>query len=292
MKIRNERLAAVAAGTAILVGIGSVTAVAADWVTSKDIKNNTIKTVDVRDNTLTRADISDRTERQLEGERGPRGPRGPEGPRGEPGEPAVYQGVNWSIVDRNTIGNGDAYLRAGPSAGDSAPPLGVGSLGLRTGAGTDKASFGNQVDFVGDALADIDTVSYWVYTTGENAGVAENNLPNVSFEVDPTGGDDNTTPNFSTLVFSPQSAAPNAWTELDATTDARWYYTGAAGTASGCNQATYCTLADAQEAYPSATVLTVQLGKGRDYAFSGAVDGLTIGDTTYDFEPFGVTETS
>ena len=28
--------------------------------------------------------------------------------------------------------------------------------------------------------------------------------------------------------------------------------------------------------------------KGRDYAFSGAVDKLVINDTTYDFEPFGV----
>jgi hypothetical protein len=283
MKIANERLTAVAAGAAILVLVGSVTAVAANLVTSKDIKNNTIKSVDVRDNTLTKADISDRTERQLQGQRGPRGPKG------EPGEPATYQGVNWSIIDRNVIGNGDAYLRAGPSAGPEAPPYGVGSLGLRTGTGTDKAAFGNQVDFVGDALADIDAVSYWVYTTGENRDIAENNLPSVAFEVDPTGPD-TAGPNFSTLVFTPETAPANTWTELDASTDARWYYTGQAGTDSGCNQATYCTLADAQAAYPDAALFTVQVTKGRDFAFSGAVDGVAINDTTYDFEPFGVTE--
>ncbi|HEX6149922.1 hypothetical protein [Nocardioides sp.] len=283
MKIRNERLAAVAAGAAILVGIGSVTAVAADLVTSKDIKNDTIKSVDVRDDTLTREDISDRTERSLEGQRGPRGPKG------EPGEPAVYQGVNWSVIDRNVIGNGDAYLRAGPSAGPEAPPSGVGSLGLRTGAPTDKAAFGNQVDFVGDPLAGIDTVKYWVFTTGENAAIAANNLPSVAFEVDPTGPDA-TGPNFSTLVFTPETATPNAWTELDASTEERWYYTGAAGTASGCNQTTYCTLAEAKAAFPDATVLSAQVTKGRDYAFSGAVDGVTIDETTYDFEPFGVVE--
>ena len=30
------------------------------------------------------------------------------------------------------------------------------------------------------------------------------------------------------------------------------------------------------------------IGKGRDYAFSGAVDALRINDDVFDFEPFGV----
>ncbi len=156
---------------------------------------------------------------------------------------------------------------------------------------TDKAAFGNEVDFRGDALADFDTVKYSVYTTGENRTQAANNLPSVSFEVDPSGPEDATAPNYSTLVFTPETAESNAWTELDASTEKRWYYTGAAGTASGCNQTTYCTLEEAKAAYPGATVYTVQITKGRDYAFSGAVDGLVLNDTTYDFEPFGVTET-
>jgi hypothetical protein len=33
---------------------------------------------------------------------------------------------------------------------------------------------------------------------------------------------------------------------------------------------------------------SVQISKGRDFAFSGMVDGLRINDTLYDFEPFGV----
>ncbi|HEY5134864.1 MAG TPA: hypothetical protein VIJ41_03690 [Candidatus Nanopelagicales bacterium] len=37
-----------------------------------------------------------------------------------------------------------------------------------------------------------------------------------------------------------------------------------------------------------ATLFTVQITKGRDFAFSGAVDALVLGDTTYDFEPLGV----
>jgi hypothetical protein len=39
-----------------------------------------------------------------------------------------------------------------------------------------------------------------------------------------------------------------------------------------------------------ATIYTAQVTKGRDYAFQGAVDGLRINGTTYDFEPFGVGE--
>jgi hypothetical protein len=286
MNIRNERLAAVATGAALVVGLGSVTAVAADMVTSKDIKNNTIRSVDIKNGTIATKDMSRKAKRDL---RGNRGPRGPEGPQGPPGQAAAYQGVNWSIVDRNTIGNGDSFLRAGPSAGEDAPPHGVGSLALRTGSATDKAAFGNQVDFAGDPLSGIGAVSYWVYTTGENRTIAENNLPSAAFEVDPSGAE-NTAPNYSTLVYAPATAAANAWTELDAS-DARWYYTGAAGATSGCNQVTYCTFDEAKAAFPDATILSVQITKGRDNAFSGAVDGLTLGDTTYDFEPFGVAET-
>jgi hypothetical protein len=287
MSIVRSRVGAVAVGAVLVVGLGSATAVAGDLIRSGDIKDNSIKSVDIKDNTLTLDDISTGAEKALQGQRGPKGPKGP---KGEPGAPAVYQGVNWSVVDRNVIGNGDAFLRSGPSAGNIAAPLGVGSLGLRTGSGSDKASFGNQVDFWGSALADIDAVSYWVFTTGENKALANNNLPSVAFEVDPTG-DDAAGPNYSTLVYTPQDAVANDWTEIDAT-DQRWYFTGQAGTDSGCNQTTYCTLAEAKGAFPDATLMTVQVTKGRDYAFSGAVDGLTIGDTTYDFEPFGVVETN
>jgi hypothetical protein len=41
-----------------------------------------------------------------------------------------------------------------------------------------------------------------------------------------------------------------------------------------------------------ATLFTVQITKGRDFAFSGAVDALVLGGTTYDFEPLGVLATT
>ena len=42
---------------------------------------------------------------------------------------------------------------------------------------------------------------------------------------------------------------------------------------------------------PDATILSAQITKGRDFAFTGAVDALQINNSVYDFEPFGVTKT-
>ena len=50
------------------------------------------------------------------------------------------------------------------------------------------------------------------------------------------------------------------------------------------------TLAAAENGVPDAKVYSLAISKGRDYAFSGAVDDLVINDTMYDFEPTGVIE--
>jgi hypothetical protein len=283
----------VAAGAAIVGMVGAGAGWSAAAITSADIANNTVRSADVKNGTLKVKDLNAKTVAQLKGATGPQGPQGPAGTSGT----ATYAGPNWSIVDRNVIKNGDSYLRSGPAT----PPKGVGSLGLRTGDGNDKAAFGNEKDFLNAALSTINTVKYSVFVTGEdlNAGQPGNtptptNAPSVAFEVDPTGTGSNTAPNFSTLVFVPPAFAPaaaNTWTELDGTTAAQWYLTGAAGTASNCNQVTYCTLAAVKAFYANASVLTAQITKGRDNAFSGAVDALVINTKTYDFEPFGVTST-
>ena len=280
-KVLNSRLMAVGAGATALALLAGGVGYAAGQITSGDIRNGTIRSVDVRDDALKLKDIANSAERQLRGQRGPQGPPGPPGT-------AEYAGPTWSIVDRNVIGNGDSYLRAGPGG---EPPLGDGSLGIRTGSPTDKAAFGNEVDFVGNPLTDLTTVSYSVYTTGENNDLSPENGPSVTFEIDPTGPEE-LAPDYSSLVYVPTALEANAWTELDASTADRWFLTGAAGTSSSCNQTTYCTLDEVRAAFPNATLLTAQITKGRDLAFSGAVDALTIGDTTYDFEPFGVTEAS
>ena len=65
--------------------------------------------------------------------------------------------------------------------------MGIGSLGIHTGSGSDKAVFGNQVDFAGDPVSGLNTVSYYVFATGEDLVGPRTpaNLPGVSFEVNP-----------------------------------------------------------------------------------------------------------
>ena len=104
-------------------------------------------------------------------------------------------------------------------------------------------------------------------------------------EINPANG----AQTYSTLNYVATEIPGGAWTKITADQE-RWYLTGAAGTATGCNQVTYCTLGEVKAALPSATLYTVAIAKGSDYAFSGAVDALQINSTTYDFEPFGVIE--
>jgi hypothetical protein len=293
---KSQGVAVVATGAFLALAVGGG-AVAGSLITSKDIQDKTIKTADlhknavktqkVKNGTLRLADLDKKANDAIK-KGGPQGPAGPKGAKGDTGS-VTYVGANWSVVDRNVIGNGDAFLRSGPSAGTTVkPPKGIGSLGLRTGDANDKAAFGNQVDWAGKALSTIATVSYYVYTTGENNALYAENLPSVTFEVNPNLPGRT----FSTLVYTPVAAPANAWSKQDASTAARWWFTGATGSDTGCNDAAYCTLAQAKAAAPNATLFTAQITKGRDYAFSGAVDALQINNVVYDFEPFGVTETT
>lgn len=92
--------------------------------------------------------------------------------------------------------------------------MGIGSLGIRTGSSTDKTSFGNQVDFVGQEVNDLTAVSYSVFTTGENLATSPYNIPSITFEIDPNL--ETSATNYSSLVFVSDQAAANTWTELDA----------------------------------------------------------------------------
>jgi hypothetical protein len=269
-KLLGSRVVTVTAAAAIVAVVGAGAGYSAGEITSTDIKDKTIKIKDIKPAAVTK----------LKGQTGPQGPAGTSGT-------ATYAGPNWSIVDRNVEENGDAYLRSGPAT----PPKGVGSLGLRTGGGADKAAFGNQVDFAGTTLATYTTLKYSIYTTGENIANGADNGPSLTFEVDPSGPTNTAGLNFSSLVWVPTGLTANAWTDQTPSTGARWFLTGQAGTTSSCNQTTYCTLAQVKAAFPTATVFTVQLTKGRDFEFSGAVDALVINSKTYDFEPFGVNVT-
>ena len=300
---RSRGVVVLAAAAFLAVGAGSG-AVAGSLITGDDIKNRSIEAQDlaagavtgnklengsIKLNDLSEGLVGKIGETGAAGAQGPKGEQGPQGPKGDAGS-VTYSGANWSIIDRNVIGNGDSYLRSGPTVGtEIKPPMGIGSLGIRTGSPADKASFGNEVDFVGKTLASVSSVSFWEYTTGENRAKYTENAASVAFEVNPKISDSTGAITYSTLNYVVGDLPVNQWTKVT-TSDARWYLTSRAGTASGCNQNTYCTLDQVKAELPDATLYSVAFGKGRDYAFSGAVDALQIGSTTYDFEPFGVIE--
>jgi hypothetical protein len=285
---RGLTFAAVVTAMALTAG---GTSVAVGEITSKNIKDGTIKIKDIKPGTVA----------ALRGSRGPAGPAGPQGPAGTGGAAqgaTPFPGANWSIVHRNVIGAADADLGAGPLDA----PYGDGALQLRTASPNDKTAFGNEQDFVGDLVSGLVNIEYSVFTTGENidkspVGGTFGNMPSVAFEIDPNLS--TTSTNYSTLVFVAANTAPNAWTRINAITapGAHWALTGAAGTATGCSTAgAYCTWAAIQTALDdggtAATILTAQVTKGRDYAFSGAVDGLRINNELFNFEPGGVTTTT
>jgi hypothetical protein len=283
--------------------VGATGAVAADLITGKDIRNNSIAAKDLKKKL--RKKIGRSGTAGSPGQTGEEGPQGPAGPSGV----ATYENPEWAVMDRNTQGSPQVDLRGGPFSGTTqAPPFGEGSLGLSvegtprvpTAADAEQATFGNEVDFVGDTVASVEQLGFHVYTTGENNGRGNPNMPLIKMEIDPNLS--STGSNFSTLTFQPSNSAQNAWSGyIDATTAAAspagngFFLSGAAGTATGCALATPCTFTELQAALEdggdAATILTVAVGKGRDFAWSGAVDGLRVNDTIFDFEPFGVVET-
>lgn len=214
---------------------------------------------------------------------------------------------HWGVITRNTIGSPVAALRNGPfgsfgvTGTPARPPYGQGSLGIEVavvpGATPfqEKVDFGNEVDFFGKPVSGLTRVGFHVFQTGENVsygGAA--NLPNIRFEIDPNLATNATT--YSTLVWVPAalSTPVNQWSPfIDATQNGTWFLTGAAGTVTGCNLTTQCSFTDVKTRLDAdggdpATIYTAAVGKGRDFMWIGAVDGLRINETLYDFESSGV----
>ncbi|MFM9594742.1 hypothetical protein ACKI1J_29325 [Streptomyces scabiei] len=216
---------------------------------------------------------------------------------------------HWGVITRNTIGSPVAELRNGPFGSfgvlgpEGRPPYGRGSLGIEVAndsttlsPSSEKVDFGNEVDFFSKPVSGLEQVGFHVFQTGENVTYGgATNMPNIKFEIDPNL-DAAPASNYSTLVWvPPASPVTNRWSPyLDATKTGTWFLTGSAvGTATGCTQATPCTFAAVktaldQDAGDPATILTAAVGKGRDFMWIGAVDGLRINETVYDFEPWGV----
>jgi hypothetical protein len=327
-----------------LVVAGAVPAVAAvkHLITGKQIKNHSVGGVDLKNRTITLKNLKKTTINSLRGtgQVGTPTTPGAQGEGGAPGAPgapgangangsngtngtngsnvAGITGPNWGVIYRNTIGSPVAELRNGPftssataDASADNPPVGQGSLGLAVSvvdptvpATREKASFGNEVDFRGDNVEDLNAAGFYYFTTGENDSrqADHRNLPNIAFEIDPNLTANAT--NFSTLTWQPGPADTGRldhWSTFqDATTNGDWVMSGAAGTATGCVLASPCTFQGMKTALregagPDATpakILTANVTKGRDNAWQGAVDGLRINNEQFDFESYGVNTTT
>ena len=328
----RESVKVVAACAATAIVVGGTTATAASLITGANVKDNSltgldirnlrtadlatgaVRTDDIKDGTIRLRDLSTEVRKAIAkggpagangangatgatgatgapGGQGPQGPQGPQGAPGQDGDDAMISSGNWGVMSRNVIGSPDIDLRSGPAT----PPLGKGSLKFLVGSGPplEKAAYGNEQDFFGQAVSGITEVGFHVYTTGENNALGNPNMPSITFEIDPNLS--STASNFSSLVFVPNNTASNAWSGyIDGTSAASgfWFLTGAAGTATSCNQTTTCTLAQVKAALndggDAALILTVSVTKGRDFAWQGAIDGLNINGTVYDFEETGV----
>lgn len=291
----------------VFVGIG--TAVAANTIGSKDVKNNSLRSADIKNNNLRSVDIRNNNLRSVDIRDG-QIQQADLHPNTVDALTTEYSNPQWGQIDRNTLGSPTVVLRGGPFVGATEePPFGIGSLSLTVNGqprtpdttSAEQATFGNERDFAGQEVASLNEVGFHVYTTGENNGRGNPNMPAIKFEIDPNLETHTTA--FSTLQFMPGNSPSNQWSDYIDGTDADpgpgprgWFMSGPAGTETNCAPATPCTFEGMQagldDGGDAATILSVAVGKGRDFAWAGAVDGLRINDTIYDFEPFGVIERS
>jgi len=317
----RSNLKIVGACVATAIAVGATTATAATLITGSKVKNNSLTGLDIKD--IKSGDIKDRSIRLRDlnaevldairkgsansgasttgsstpgatgasgtaGANGTNGTTGANGTNGTNGTNATVNSRNWGVIARNTIGSPDIFTRSGPAT----PPRGTGSLGFSVGASTEKAAYGNEKDFAGNTVAGLNQIGFSVYTTGEDAALGNPNMPSIAIEIDPNL---TATPsNFSTVVFVPNNTTPNQWTTIDATDPAAgfWFLTGAAGTATGCTQATTCTFAQVKSALTNGTgavIGSIAVTKGRDFAWQGAIDALRVNAQVFDFEETGVT---
>jgi hypothetical protein len=229
---------------------------------------------------------------------------GPGPVAGRPVPPAAFASSTWGVVDRNTFGSPTAILRAGPysrraptdMAATVPPPYGIGSVGITVGSITEKVFFGNETDFAGIPLRDVNVLKYWVYAGVDSlVGVA---LPNISIEVDPTIGTStfaslNYVPDTSAVPSAPPARLTNTWQQYDASAaGSRWYSTGSTGTLINCTIVSPCSFNVLKQRLPDAVISSaLGISTGRNTVFLGAVDGLQVNNTVYDFEHFGVRKT-
>jgi hypothetical protein len=189
-------------------------------------------------------------------------------------------GVDWSTGDTRPGGSIAFVNEFGAPAG-----LGAGALQMTAVDSAAKAQFVTSQD-AGTLLADMSSIGYSTYRSSVSTGSAVQ-VPSINVAIDENGA---ATGGFTTLVFEPvyntdQGAiVDNVWQSWDASGSARWWSTRPIPGV--CAFECYVALDDILAANPDATILGygVNLGSGNP-GIVAAVDGLTVGQTTFDFEP-------
>ncbi|MDP9844562.1 hypothetical protein [Streptosporangium lutulentum] len=163
-------------------------------------------------------------------------------------------------------------------------------MGIIVGDSPDKITFGNETDFAELSISDLITLKYWAFA-GTNSSEAVS-VPRLSIEVDPNVG----SASYATVIYLPDTSVspstpdprlPNTWQQYDAgAAGSQWYATGATGILINCTLASPCSFDELKAAMPDA-VITLSLGFSMDTAFIGAIDGLQVNNTIYDFGPLG-----
>ena len=174
--------------------------------------------------------------------------------------------------------------------------MGTGSLELTTTGNADLAAFGDSVDFAGESLASITSLSYSSWT--ESPPFIR---PSLRMEINPHLVPDSTPGGvfeFTTLIYVPPTTSAGWLTHSNIQADAHWSLTGSEGTQTGCTGQTPCTLAAVIAALngpdgdptPPAITTGVYFGYGASNgAAVTAVDKFVYNNnSTFDFEPNGV----
>jgi hypothetical protein len=187
--------------------------------------------------------------------------------------------TGWSTADTKNGGAVRFTTTHGAPAG-----LGTGALELSTPDGTAKAQYATAVG--ARPLAEFASLSYWTYrddaSTASAVQVAAVNLT-VDYNGPAVGG-------FATLIYEPTYSFPDAvvedvWQQWPAGQGTWWSSKDIPGVATAFT--TYLPFSALVEALPEATVSDVRLNQGSgNSGLVSAVDGLTVGDTVYDFEPY------
>lgn len=265
-------------------------------ISSRDIRDRSIQNRDISPGVITLNRLTRRVQALIR-QQGPAGAPGQPGQPGQPGAPGqpgtsapTLTSGGFGIINRNSFGSPQAQLRSGPND----PPAGNGSLNLLVDGAprftsidqVEKVAYGETMH---GRLSELDQVGFAVDNTAANVQAAQDNMPGIQLEINPHRNGIT----FSTLTFNPVGTPANHWTTIDATDPASggWSLTGAAGTLTGCSSpgaTTGCTLARIKTELPDATIFTVMVNKGRDFAWKGAVDALRVNGRIADFEEFGV----